>query len=297
MAEHMLTNIWTNEVEELLEKLRVNCVNLCEYHRRRYFHFKSYGKYFRIPIIILASINSTASVGLQPLLDQQIVSGITCIIGMIMGIMGSIELYMGIQSSMDLELKQSKEFYSLAIDIYKTLAVGKDDRGEPGIAYLNKKYNQYAKICEQSDLLKRELRIDMLAHIKYSLKDRTPNGSSADEIDLINNIYSTIEGHKENISQQFQKENQSMEEYQQKRNKETAAKLELSKQLISQRQPYIPSPRENTVLTKTEFVSVPLQEPNDEDTNEAVNGSVCDSSTTSAAVEVIEDISNNLMNV
>ena len=297
MAEHMLTNIWTNEVEELLEKLRVNCVNLCEYHRRRYFHFKSYGKYFRIPIIILASINSTASVGLQPLLDQQIVSGITCIIGMIMGIMGSIELYMGIQSSMDLELKQSKEFYSLAIDIYKTLAVGKDDRGEPGIAYLNKKYNKYAKICEQSDLLKRELRIDMLAHIKYSLKDRTPNGSSADEIDLINNIYSTIEGHKENISQQFQKENQSMEEYQQKRNKETAAKLELSKQLISQRQPYIPSPRENTVLTKTEFVSVPLQEPNDEDTNEAVNGSVCDSSTTSAAVEVIEDISNNLMNV
>jgi hypothetical protein len=57
MSNQLHLNVWTQEVEDILEKLRVNCVNLCEYHRRRYFHFKSYGKYFRIPIIILASIN------------------------------------------------------------------------------------------------------------------------------------------------------------------------------------------------------------------------------------------------
>ena len=57
---------WTHEIEEICEKLRVNCVNLSEYHRKRYYHFKSYGKYFRIPQIILASVTSTASIGLQP---------------------------------------------------------------------------------------------------------------------------------------------------------------------------------------------------------------------------------------
>ena len=76
---------WTGEVEALCEKLRINCVNLSEYHRRRYYHFKSYGKYFRLPMIVLASINSTASVGLQPVLEQQIISGITCFIGILMG--------------------------------------------------------------------------------------------------------------------------------------------------------------------------------------------------------------------
>ena len=30
---------WTAEVEEILEKLRINCVNLSEYHRKRYYHF------------------------------------------------------------------------------------------------------------------------------------------------------------------------------------------------------------------------------------------------------------------
>jgi hypothetical protein len=52
---------WTTEVEELLEKLQINCVNLSEYHRKRVYHFKGYGKYFRVHLIILASINSTAS--------------------------------------------------------------------------------------------------------------------------------------------------------------------------------------------------------------------------------------------
>ena len=31
---------WTAEVEEILEKLRINCVNLSEFHRKRYYHFK-----------------------------------------------------------------------------------------------------------------------------------------------------------------------------------------------------------------------------------------------------------------
>tara|TARA_B100001175_G_C19499472_1_gene637246 strand:+ start:994 stop:1881 length:888 start_codon:yes stop_codon:yes gene_type:complete len=295
MSNQLHLDIWTQEVEDILEKLRVNCVNLCEYHRRRYFHFKSYGKYFRIPIIVLASINSTASVGLQPLLDQTIVSGITCIIGMIMGIMGSIELYMGIQASMDLELKQSKEFYALAIDIYKTLAVGKGDRGEPGIAYLNKKYNQYAKICEQSNLLKRELKIDMLAHIKHSLKDRTPNGSSADELDLMDQVYTTLENHKEDIEEEFGKENQEIEKYQDQRNKETDKKLEYSKSLKKIRKPLVVgSPRETSIQIGSPGVNsdISLEEPANE-----VLEQVIDESLQQPINEGLQDISNNIQNI
>ena len=169
MVEHK----WTSEVEILCEKLRINCVNLSEYHRRRYYHFKSYGKYFRLPMIILASINSTASVGLQPILDQAYISGLTCFIGMVMGILGAVELYLGIQSSMELELKQSKDFYTLAIDIYKTLQLKHENRGEDGKDYLNKKYGVYTKLCEASNLLKRKLTADLLTPIPAKYVDRT----------------------------------------------------------------------------------------------------------------------------
>ena len=171
---------WTLEVEELLEKLRINCVNLSEYHRKRYYHYKGYGKYFRIPLIVLASINATASVGLQPLMEQQIISGITCLIGMMMGIIGSIELYLGIQQNMELELKQSKEFYSLSIDLFKMLSLRRENRSEDGKDYLNKRYGDYIKLCEASNLLRRKLLVDTLTEIPTETLDKTPLGSNAD---------------------------------------------------------------------------------------------------------------------
>ena len=173
--------VWTDEVEDICEKLRINCMNLSEYHRKRYYHFKSYGKYFRLPLILLASINSTASVGLQPVLSQDIISGITCIIGMVMGIISAIELYMGIQNSMELELKQSKDFYTLAIDIYKTLSMQRRNRGEDGKDYLNKKYSTYTKLCEASQLLRRKLRVDLLTQIPVKFEDKVLNANDSVE--------------------------------------------------------------------------------------------------------------------
>ena len=168
---------WTGEVEDILEKLRINCVNLSEYHRKRYYHFKAYGKWFRLPLIVLASINSTASVGLQPIMEQQIISGITCLIGMFMGIISAYELYLGIQGNMELELKQSKDFYTLSIDLFKTLSLRRENRGEDGKDYLNKKYSHYIKLTEASNLLKRQLSVDTLTTIPNEYVDLTPKGS------------------------------------------------------------------------------------------------------------------------
>lgn len=171
---------WTMEVEELLEKLRINCVNLSEYHRKRYYHFKGYGKYFRLPLIILSSITSTASVALQPLMEQHYISGITCLLGMAMGIIGAVELYLGIQTSMELELTQSKEFYTLSIDLFKMLSLRRENRGEDGKDYLNKKYSNYIKLREASNLLRRKLTVDTLTEIPPDTVDKTPVGSVAD---------------------------------------------------------------------------------------------------------------------
>ena len=168
---------WTDEVEDILERLRVNCVNLSEYHRKKFYHYKGFSKYFRIPIIILASINSTASVGLQPVLNQQLISGITCLIGMTMAILGAIELYLGIQSAMELELVQSKEYYTLGIELFKTLNLAKNVRGEDGKDYLNKKYSQYIKIISASNLLTRPLAVDCLTEMPPEFKDFTPKPS------------------------------------------------------------------------------------------------------------------------
>lgn len=148
--------VWTQEVEDLLEKTRVNAVNLSEYHRRRFYHYKGFGKYFEIPLLFLASINSTASVGLQPYVSQPAISATTCIIGMIMGIITSIKLYLAIEDSLVSEMKLSKDYHILALELFKTLALKPDERVGDGRDYLNKQYSIYIKLIESSNLMNRK---------------------------------------------------------------------------------------------------------------------------------------------
>ena len=63
----------------------------------------------------------------------------------------------------------SKAFHSLALDIFKMLNLKVEQRGESGVDYLNKKYNTYVKLIENSALLRRNLKKDFLLEIDASL--------------------------------------------------------------------------------------------------------------------------------
>lgn len=155
----------TADIEKLLEDIRVNAINLSLYHREQYWGYKSYSKYFRIPIIVLSSITSASSVGLQPVMDQGIISGITCLLAFVIAVMSSTEMYLKIQDQLERELNISKEYYTLGIDIYKCLSTARTHRTEDPRVYLDKKYSEYKALTESSSILKKDLRVDMLASV------------------------------------------------------------------------------------------------------------------------------------
>lgn len=199
-------NGWSVEVEDLLERLRVNSVALSEYHRRNFYTFKSYAKYFRIPIIVLSIINSTAAVGLVSVGVQQIiVSGLSCLIGMVISIISAIELYLNIEKSMDNEMQQSKHFYTLAIEIYKALKLTREERGENGKEYMNKKYALYTKYKETSDLMKQKIKHDTLARIPSNL---TKDASTPSSSDVEDNIYAAFPKHTSLVFDRFIRKSQ-----------------------------------------------------------------------------------------
>lgn len=171
---------WANcqDVEQILDNLRINSVNLADYHRKRFYHFKSFGKYFRIPIIVLSSITASASVGLQPVVRQDIISGITCLLGFGVAVISSVEMYLGIQTAMDNEIALSKDYYSLAIDIFKCLNLSREHRSDEPKSYLDKKYSEYKALRETSSLLKRKLNVDLLATIPDGMENRSIDTSS-----------------------------------------------------------------------------------------------------------------------
>jgi len=165
---------WSDDIENVLGKIRENCILMSDYHNTRYYYFKGLLKYFRIPTIILSAANSVFSVGLQPYMQQETISLITCMIALFVGVINSIELFLAIQSTMEQELTTSKDFYILSIDIYKILLLHRNHRSIDGKTFLDDKYSIYCKLFEGSQLMNKEIN-DRLVPL---LKNKTSNSHS-----------------------------------------------------------------------------------------------------------------------
>lgn len=176
-TETHTSNLWTDDYESVLEAIRINSVVLGNAHKKRYLYLRHILQYFRIPVIIFNGINSVCSVGLQPYVRQETISVITCIIALVCGVIGSIELYLSINTQIQNELVMSKEFYTLAVEIFKVLSLQRDHRSNEGKAFLEEKFSVYIKLIENSNVLTKAVQ-DKLAPLPIHSNQSVPSVSS-----------------------------------------------------------------------------------------------------------------------
>jgi hypothetical protein len=175
---------WTSDKESVLESIRLNCVRMADYHKKRFIEYKGQLKYFRIPVIIISGINSVVSVGMTQYIQQSTISGITCLLSLVCSIIGSVELFLSIQSSMEIELTSSKDFYLLAVDIFKTLSLQRENRIPNASSYLDEKYQVYTKLIEASQIVNRRMR-DSLAPLPITPSGIPSTPSSSGSLSLM----------------------------------------------------------------------------------------------------------------
>ena len=166
--------IISNDIEGVLDKIRQNSSVLSAYHRKRYLTLKSRLKFYRIPIIVISALNSVGAVSLQGFLAQTYISLINMFLSLIVGIIGSIEMFYQITKQLEVELNGNKEFYILSCDIYKWLYLDKENRISSPKEFLNESYTRYIKLIEVSIILKKRVE-DKLIEIPIVL---TPSAST-----------------------------------------------------------------------------------------------------------------------
>ena len=172
---------WNEEIIKILNNVRVNSLNLSEYHRRNYFLYKNLSNYFDIPIIITSCVAGSFSVGATPYLNQPTISVISCIASMVITILSSIKLYLNISDNLQNESDMARKFYVLSLEIYKIVNLPDANKGINSTEFLNTKYNTYIKLYEESNLLKRRYKKDVLAKMDESLllNDNKSDSSSS----------------------------------------------------------------------------------------------------------------------
>ncbi len=141
---------WTGDQEAVLEKIRQNSLQQTKNFKRLYLSHKGQLARYKIPIIVLSAFNSVFSVGTTRYLEQHIISGVSCIISLFVGIIGSIQMYLQIEADMERCLISSRDYYNLSIDIYKVLTLRREHRMVDGKTYLDTTYNSYISITDKS---------------------------------------------------------------------------------------------------------------------------------------------------
>ena len=84
-----------DDIETILENIRINSVMLNKIHKKRYLELQKSLKWFRIPIIILSSVNSIISVS-QQFIPQREITASNSLLSLFIGIISSIEMFLKI---------------------------------------------------------------------------------------------------------------------------------------------------------------------------------------------------------
>ena len=177
--------LWTPDIENVLNNIQKNCVLFYNAHRERYLQLKTSMNYFRIPMIIISAVNSVLSVGLQNYVEQNAISGINCLLSLLCGLLGSIELYLAIESQMESENYISIQYYLLSIDIYKTLSLKPENRQVDAFSFLYQKYATYIKLIENSYIVNKQIHDNLSTIITPS---HTENSQTTLPLETVNTV-------------------------------------------------------------------------------------------------------------
>jgi hypothetical protein len=108
---------WNQEIEQILDHIRLNSIILEDYHKTNYFNYKTIVVYIKVPIIILSSLNAIVSVSLQEYVPQNYISLINCGMSFTVGIISSISLLLKLEDNTESEHITSRNYHKLSTDI------------------------------------------------------------------------------------------------------------------------------------------------------------------------------------
>jgi len=153
---------WTDDIEKLLHDIRINSAMMSNQHKTNFFYYKKVSARFRIPTIVLSALVSVISVGAEPYIRQQHISGITCLISLVVGVINSIELYLRLQDNLENELDKSKQYYQLSTDIFKITSLNAENREGDAHKILDDFYDRYIDLFSQSNLMRNTFKDNLI---------------------------------------------------------------------------------------------------------------------------------------
>ena len=160
-------NDWSIDVESQLKSIEQNSIQQAVISKQNYLYLTYIQRYFAIPKIVLSSMISVFSIGLNNFISQDAVSILTCILGFIVATLGSIELYLGISRKVDVSLASYQNYYLLSIKINNCLRLHRNHRDElNGKSFLTACLAEYEQIFKTDNISQKDFNDKLSIELK-----------------------------------------------------------------------------------------------------------------------------------
>ena len=188
MNNESFRQLYTNDVDTLLEKIRVNCVLFSKAHKQRYLALEQSLKYYKLPVIVISGVSSLVAVS-QEYMPQYYITIINSVFGLCVSVICSVELYLGISVQLSKAAMLTKEFYELSIEIFKVLSMDINNRTENPMTFLESVFGRYSSLYANKDIVKFHIQ-DQLIPLNDDLAARLRQNSETSNI--LNQLVSPI---------------------------------------------------------------------------------------------------------
>jgi len=148
---------WTNNQEDFLKRLHLECHTLSEYNRKQFISYSKINQRFSIPILVISGVNSLFAVSTQNFILQDYISLTNACLSLFCGILGSIQLYMKIDTKIHTFIVCSHEFNKLSYRISKELSLEREVRLTDGKQFLLECFNEFNTILDKQETKEKKL--------------------------------------------------------------------------------------------------------------------------------------------
>jgi hypothetical protein len=149
---------WTPQQEEFLRRLHMESHTLAEYNRKQFQIYSRIHQRFTVPILVLSGINSLFAVTTQPFLEQNLISITNACISLFCGILGSIQMFMKVDTKIHQYVICAHEFKKLSYRISRELSVERDVRSNNGKEVVNNAFNEFNSILDKMETKEKRTR-------------------------------------------------------------------------------------------------------------------------------------------
>jgi hypothetical protein len=149
---------WTPQQEEFLRRLHMECHTLAEYNRKQFQIYSRIHQRFTVPILVISGINSLFAVSSQPFLQQNLISITNASLSLFCGILGSIQMFMKVDTKIHQYVICAHEFKKLSYRISRELSVERDVRSNNGKEVVNDAFNEFNSILDKMETKEKRTR-------------------------------------------------------------------------------------------------------------------------------------------